>query len=265
MHANRWHQATAWIVRVLLIALLAVVAASVAVLVILPRATHGTALTVLTGSMTPTIPVGSVVLDRPVDPGTLRVGDVATYQKAAGQAEYITHRIVAINTKTNPVTFTFKGDANRGPDVAPVPATAIRGKVWFHVAHLGTIRDSIQSRGMRATVMVFALIGLVVYAATQVLSIARDRRAARNTTKDGSTATDETAAMSLTFRADAFDGTDPQLIAHLLQGACRSIGGGRVVLTLFGSPERLSELRSVLEPFGAEDEQQLAGSAASHA
>src|SRR5947209_1131030 len=73
MHANRWHQATAWIVRVLLIALLAVVAASVAVLVLLPRATHGTALTVHTGSMTPTLPVASVDLDRPVDPGPLRV------------------------------------------------------------------------------------------------------------------------------------------------------------------------------------------------
>ena len=49
------------------------------------------ALTVLTGSMTPEIPVGSVVIDRPVDPGMLKVGDVATYQKVPGVDEYITH------------------------------------------------------------------------------------------------------------------------------------------------------------------------------
>src|SRR4051812_26579357 len=125
-----------WTVRVLLVALLALLSFAIAVLLVLPRATHGVALTVLTGSMTPLIPVGSVVVDRPVDPGTLHIGDIATYQKTPGKAEYITHRIIAIDPSKTPTLFTFKGDANRGPDVQPVPATAIRGKVWFHVPHL---------------------------------------------------------------------------------------------------------------------------------
>ena len=61
---------------VLVILLGAITGAAVTVLV-LPRITDGAALTVLTGSMTPEIPVGSVVLVRPVDTATLRVGDVA--------------------------------------------------------------------------------------------------------------------------------------------------------------------------------------------
>jgi signal peptidase len=146
---------------------------AVAVLVVIPKATHGTALTVLTGSMTPRIPVGSIVIDRPVDPGTLHVGDIATYQKAPGKAEYITHRIVAINTKTTPTTFTFKGDANRGPDITPVPATAIRGKVWFHLPYLGAARDSLHTRGGIEGV---AMLALLVFAAYQLRGWRADRR-----------------------------------------------------------------------------------------
>src|SRR5687767_9549390 len=92
--------------------LLAVIVGALVVLTVVPRAVGGAALTVLTGSMTPEIAVGSVVVVRPVDPGTLRVGDVVTYQKTAGQAAYVTHRVTAINSDTDPVTLTTKGDAN---------------------------------------------------------------------------------------------------------------------------------------------------------
>src|SRR4051794_22353471 len=119
--------------KVALSLLLAVIVGALAVLTVVPRAVHGTALTVLTGSMTPTIPAGSVVVIRPVDPGTPHVGDVVTYQKEAGKAEYITHRIVAIHADNKPVTLTTKGDANRGPDINPVPVSAVRGKVVLHV------------------------------------------------------------------------------------------------------------------------------------
>jgi signal peptidase len=174
MTAKSWQRIATWTLRLLLSVLLLLVLAAVTVLMILPKAVHGEAMTVLTGSMTPTIPVGSIVLVRPVDPGTLHVGDVATYQKSPGAAEYITHRIVKINTKTTPVTFTFKGDANRGADMNPVPSTAIRGKVWFHVSHLGSIRDMVHTKN---GVTGIAMILLAGYALAQGTSVLRDRRA----------------------------------------------------------------------------------------
>lgn len=173
MNAKALKTASRWASRLIMIVLVLLIAGVITVLTILPRATHGAALTVLTGSMTPNIPVGSVVLDRPVDPGTLHVGDIATYQKTPGVAEYITHRIVAINTKTSPVTFTFKGDANRGPDLDAVPATAIRGKVWFHVPYLGSIRDALQAKGALA---LCAFVLVVGYAIVQAVGLIRDRR-----------------------------------------------------------------------------------------
>src|SRR3569833_203769 len=78
-----------WCVRIVLLAFMLLVAAAITVVIVLPRASNGAALTVLTGSMTPTIPVGSVVIVRPVDPQTLEVGDIATYQVTPGQDVYI--------------------------------------------------------------------------------------------------------------------------------------------------------------------------------
>lgn len=169
MTFKSWRRIATWAIRLLLLAVLGVIASAITVLMVLPRATHGVALTVLTGSMTPTIPVGSVVIDRPVDPGTLHIGDVATYQVAPGKAEYITHRIVKINTSTSPVTFTFKGDANRGADIQPVPASAIRGKVWFHVPYLGSIRDALHTKGGFAGIAVLVLAGYALHQAAAAL------------------------------------------------------------------------------------------------
>lgn len=167
-----------WTVRLFLLAFALLVVAAITVLVVLPRATHGSALTVLTGSMTPDIPVGSVVIVRPVDPGTLKVGDIATYQVAPGKAEYITHRIVRINTHKSPEVFTFKGDANRGPDINPVPAGAIRGQVWFHVPYLGAIRDGLHGKGGISLVAMLLLGG---YAISQLGGAYKERKATSTT------------------------------------------------------------------------------------
>lgn len=229
-----------WTYRIVASALLALVLGAVTVLVVLPRATHGTALTVLTGSMTPGIPVGSVVIDRPVDPGTLKVGDVATYQKAPGVDEYITHRIVKIDTSTNPATFTFKGDANRGPDITPVPAAAIRGKVWFHVPYLGTWRDSISGPMGRVVVIAVVVLMLGGYSLRQIRESLRDRKTAP--------ADAEGTALTLEFAPGAFGSTDPAFVARLLQGELEPFDGG-FRLTFEADEARRAVLSDLLTPY----------------
>ena len=162
-----------WTARLLAFVFLGLVLAAVAVVVVIPRATHGQAMTVLTGSMTPGIPVGSVVVVRPVDPGTLEVGDVATYQKEKDQAVFVTHRIIEIDSSTRPTTYIFKGDANRGPDLEPIVPERIIGKVWFHVPYLGTIRDGLKGSG-GVTLLVMMLLG--GYAVSQVRAGLEEKR-----------------------------------------------------------------------------------------
>jgi signal peptidase len=145
----------------------------VAVLIVLPRASGGSALTVLTGSMTPDIPVGSVVLIRPVDPRALEVGDVATYQVAPDSRDLITHRVIEVTGSGDDLRYVFKGDANRGADLDPVPPEAVRGEVWFHVPYVGTLRDAMGTRGGVALALVLGLGG---YAVLQLAGGVRDRR-----------------------------------------------------------------------------------------
>jgi signal peptidase len=177
--------AVKWCARLVLLALALLVLAAITVSVVLPRASHGAALTVLTGSMTPKIPVGSVVLIRPVDPGTLEVGDVATYQVKPDEQTFITHRITKIHQTDKGLTFTFKGDANRGADIDDVPAGAIRGEVWFHVPYLGTIRDGLHGKG---GISLVAMILLAGYALTQLSGGLRERKK-----KDGEPEADDQA------------------------------------------------------------------------
>jgi signal peptidase I len=154
-------------------AVIAVLLGTVALFLIVPRVTHGAVLTVLSGSMAPDLPVGSVVMVRSVDPKTLRTGDIATYQQRGG-SNLITHRVVAIDKTTTPYTFTFRGDRNPVPDPQPVPASAIRGKVWFDVPLVGTLRERLGS--VRTQVVLFGVFALSAYSLWQFGSVLRDRR-----------------------------------------------------------------------------------------
>jgi signal peptidase I len=125
--------------------------------------------------MTPTIPTGSLVIVLPADPLTMRPGEVITYQKAPGVAEFETHRIVAVHRDTNPVTFTTKGDNNPKPDVSPVPVGAVRGKVWVHAPYLGFVSDVVKTpRGMVLVLGLLALVWVVPVIVRQLGSSGED-------------------------------------------------------------------------------------------
>jgi signal peptidase len=166
-----------WSARLLVVLFALLSGGAVAVVVVIPRVTHGQAMTVLSGSMTPGIPVGSIVVVRPIDPADLHVGDVATYQAVPGKPVYVTHRVVGIDRVGARTTYTFKGDANRGADVTPVVAGQIRGRMWFHVPYLGRARDALHTRSVQILLATLLLGG---YAVSQVAEGLHERRKEAN-------------------------------------------------------------------------------------
>ena len=70
-----------------------------------------------TGSMRPAIAPGDLVIVRPVDPASIRVGDVITFQAPIGSHELVTHRVVAVTSSAQGIAFRTKGDANRVADI----------------------------------------------------------------------------------------------------------------------------------------------------
>lgn len=121
----------------------AILALAVA-LTLAPAVAGGHTLTVLSGSMTPRLPVGSVVVDKPVEASSLRAGDIVTY---AGDDGLVTHRIVRVKQGSAGPVFTTKGDANNTADTEPVDASQIRGELWYHIPYVGTVRDFLISTG----------------------------------------------------------------------------------------------------------------------
>ena len=120
---------------------------------------------VLTGSMEPTYPTGSLIYVKPVDQNELRVNDIITYSLSPNVIA--THRIVElVQDDHNPsvVRYRTKGDANREVDTSLVSYGNIIGKAMFCVPMLGNLASYIQEPpGIYIAILVCALmIGFVL-------------------------------------------------------------------------------------------------------
>ena len=87
---------------------------------------------VMTGSMTPTIPVGSIcMVNHNVPFEQIAQGDIISFR--TGDAANVTHRAVRI-TQEGIIT---QGDANTVEDAAPVTADNYLGKTILHIPKIG--------------------------------------------------------------------------------------------------------------------------------
>lgn len=87
-----------------------------------------------TGSMSPTIPSGSIAVVREIPATEMEVEDVVTVDRGE-DALPVTHRVIALeetDEATGEVTFEMRGDANAVEDPEPYAATEVR-RVMFSV------------------------------------------------------------------------------------------------------------------------------------
>ncbi|WP_084767272.1 signal peptidase I [Leucobacter komagatae] len=104
---------------------------------------------VISGSMEPELPVGSVALIKPVAYEEVEVGDVVTVPRPRGLG-LVTHRVVELATVDGRPALELKGDANRVNDPQPYVTDDIRRMV-FHVPRLGFVTLFLQeARGLIA-------------------------------------------------------------------------------------------------------------------
>ena len=108
---------------------------------------------VVTGSMSPAIEPGDLVVCRRAE--DYAVGDAITFRSGAS---LVTHRIVG----STPDSYITQGDANNVADADPVPRGAVVGKVVFTVPKLGIFIEKLRTPlGMTVLVLIgFALIEL---------------------------------------------------------------------------------------------------------
>ena len=114
---------------------------------------HYSTYVVLSGSMAPSIQVGSVVVVRATPPEELKIGDVITFVRA-GDQENVTHRIVAIEDTVDGPSFTTRGDANNVADTAEIRYNAMAGKVAASLPFVGYVLKWVSSPAARLLLIV---------------------------------------------------------------------------------------------------------------
>jgi signal peptidase len=154
--------------------------AAIGVAVVVPRLGGGTPYAILTGSMRPGMPPGTLVVVRPAAPESLGLGDVITYQLSSGEPTVVTHRIVSVAIKADGQrTFRTQGDANDVVDQEPVLPVQVRGKLWYSVPRLGYVNRYVNG-DQRETATLLVALGLCAYAGAMLLgSLREDRLRAR--------------------------------------------------------------------------------------
>ena len=122
-------------------------------LLLVPQLVGYKTFVIVSGSMEPNIPVGSLVYAKEVPFDEIQVDDIVSYQISSSTT--VTHRVAEINQDVQEVV--TKGDANDVVDANPVSYSHIIGKVAFSIPILGSI-----SLYMRSIIGVISIICLLI-------------------------------------------------------------------------------------------------------
>ena len=95
------------------------------------------------GSMSPTYPVGSLLVTGEVAASDVAIGMPIVFEDPRVPGRLVTHRVVALVSGPG-LAFITRGDANATDDPAPIPARLVRGRVLWHVTVLGAVLDWLQ-------------------------------------------------------------------------------------------------------------------------
>lgn len=111
---------------------------------------------VVSGSMTPAIPQGSMVLVKPVEWNSVNPGDVIAFER---EGTVVAHRVVAVQREEE--SFITKGDANELEDFNPVPFEELIGRVERHVPVLGEVETQLSTLQGKLYLLLLVVSGLL--------------------------------------------------------------------------------------------------------
>lgn len=174
-HRLSRHAARSWLIQAASWFVMSLILLVLVVAVLIPRIGGATPYTILTGSMAPGMPPGTLVVVKPVDVSDIAVGTVITYQLKSGERTVVTHRVVGIGFDGHgDRVFRTQGDANAAPDAEPVMPVQIKGERWYAIPRIGYV-SNVLTAAQRQTAVVIVAVGLLVYAASMFTAAALSR------------------------------------------------------------------------------------------
>lgn len=125
---------------------------------------------VYSGSMRPTLGVGSLAVDRVVSARTVRVGDVITFNDPYVKGRMVTHRVVQIVPTKHGLAYRTKGDANAARDPWTIRLSGQVGRVAFHVPVAGYLLYYAHTREVRGALIAIVAVLVLLAALRRIWS-----------------------------------------------------------------------------------------------
>lgn len=164
----------------LMVAALVLILAVGALAIAVPALSGSTALTVLTSSMEPNLPPGTMVVVRPTPLDQIEPGMVVTYQLYSGEPTLVTHRVTQnLVAADGTALLITQGDANAQADPDPVREVQVRGTVWYAIPYIGWVATAVVGEH-RTIYVTIAVVGLFGYALWAFGSALRERMRRRS-------------------------------------------------------------------------------------
>ncbi len=137
---------------------------------VVPRVMGMQSYAIISGSMEPAYPTGSLVYAEPAEGAALQAGDVAAFWR---DQDVIVHRVREnVSAEGELVT---KGDANDEVDIRPVPYQNVLGRVVFSVPYVGYFLIALGSTPGKLLLGWIVLMGVAFCVVGSVLSSLADR------------------------------------------------------------------------------------------
>jgi len=123
---------------------------------------------VYSGSMRPTLGVGSLAVDRVVSASKVRVGDVITFSDPYVKGRLVTHRVAQIVRTKHGLAYRTKGDANATRDPWAIRLHQNVGRVAFQIPVAGYALWYLHTREVRGVLLTFFVVFLLVGALRRI-------------------------------------------------------------------------------------------------
>jgi signal peptidase len=152
------------------------------VLLMAPRLMGSNLLVVVSQSMEPNIPMGSIVVSHPqTNPGDIAVGDAITFSTPGpeGEAALVTHRVVEVIGSGVELRFRTQGDAVEDPDMALVTPGQLIGRVWFNLPLIGYLVAFIRTPLGYLTLVGLPALLIIINEWWEILRASRKRESTR--------------------------------------------------------------------------------------
>ncbi len=156
MHKRQYLAAACRIVGLLLLIMMIVICLPLAV----PRLFGYQTYAIVSGSMEPELPVGSMVYAKAASPETIAAGDIIVFYGGHDSNTVVTHRVV--ENRQEEKEFVTRGDANTGNDVTPVNYRKLIGKVAFDLPGLGKFMPFFSEPRGRVCLFCFLAAGVLL-------------------------------------------------------------------------------------------------------